>query len=150
MRALVLLAGTACALACAARAPQTTSLPPTTEERDPGSGLASQQPQSLSELQPVSNGGLADVPRIGAIDGRIVAVAGDKLAVRGHAVAGDRADVSMFMGPVTRVTIDGKPARPNELRPGMDVRASYTQSYSTVIADHVDATTRPPTPPPPR
>ncbi|MHB8420833.1 MAG: hypothetical protein ACYDCL_22385 [Myxococcales bacterium] len=142
MRASLLL-WAVCGLACAARNPQ-SPLPPTVEQAPPSAG-PSDEPYAFGKLRPHTED-LRSVPRIGAIHGRIVAIEGDKLAIAGRALAGDRADLSMFVGPVTEVTIDGRPARPTELRPGMDVRASYTEDRATVIADRVEARTGVPAP----
>lgn len=141
MRSLALFAAVAglVGLACAPRNPETTHLPPSANEPPPEQAFGP-GPRAFSEEKPRIEA-IQDVPRIGAINGRIVAVSADKLAVSGRPLAGDRADISMFMGPVTQVTIDGRPARVNQLRPGMEVRTSFTVDRSTVIADHVDART---------
>ncbi|HUB06449.1 MAG TPA: hypothetical protein VMB50_05590, partial [Myxococcales bacterium] len=96
MKTLALLA-VACGLACAPRNPE-SPLPPAAEQASPAAATGA-DPDAFEAVHPHTED-LREVPRIGAIRGRIVAVEGDKLAVRGRALAGDRADVSMFVGPV--------------------------------------------------
>ncbi len=117
----------------------TSHLPPATSEA-PFATTNAEPLHSFQERQPETMP-LAHTPRIGVIRGKVLDVTANKIEVGGKPLAGPFAAVTMFVGPVTRVTLNGRKASFRELRPGMNVEASFTQERSTVIADHLDART---------
>ncbi len=134
------LAAVVLSLACGcAETHESSNLPPHTANASPVAepGL---QFQGLAGRKPVTHG-YESIPRIGVIAGQVVAVSSDKVEIVGRSLAGPPAEMTLFVGPITRVTIDGRTGHLGELRPGMDVRASYTQDRSTVIADSLDLRT---------
>ncbi len=124
--------------ACAGSAQQ-TRLPPHTAEKNPEAAPGQQFPPLVTR-KPITQQ-LRSVPRIGVIDGRVVEIRADRIAIDGRSLAGDSAVMALFVGPITQITIDGHDGRLSDIRPGMDVRASYTEERSTVIADRIEART---------
>lgn len=128
-------------LSCAsASGMRTSALPPS--ERTHTIARQSDQPAAFAALQPQTTE-RRSVPRIGTIRGEVVGVTPNRIEIIGHALAGSTAKMTLFVGGVTQVTLDGRVARFGEIQPGMDVEASYTQERSTVIAGHIKAKSPP-------
>lgn len=126
------LAGAACASGPTVRE---GALPPSERTQPVATGG---EPASFLEREPQTSA-RRSVPRIGTIRGEVVELARDRIEIIGRTLAGPPAELTLFVGGVTKVTIDGRAASFGQLQPGMDVKASYTQNHSTIIADKIAA-----------